>query len=206
MPKKQTSSNRRSHSFLPEEIKRFIIMLCARWERPTAIAKMVKGQFGIDVSPQAMEGYDPMKRVGRNLSRPHQELFFAERERFTREIDAIPIAHAAYRIGKLQQYAEWAEQSGELGLAMAALKQAAQDLGGQFTNNVNVSETITKAPVDLSHLDSDERDALQHLLDLTEPESDGRAGLPSVRQEGVEHVCVGSVTPPVTRNGDCNAA
>jgi hypothetical protein len=158
-----------SSSFLPEEVKRVIILQCARWERPTAIAKMVKEQFGIDVSPQATEAYNPERRVGRNLSKAHRELFYAEREKFRQSIDAIPIANAAYRLRKLQEYSEQAEDAGELAMAMAALKQAAQDLGGQFTNNVNVSGTITKAPVDLSHLDSDERDALRELLDMTEP-------------------------------------
>ena len=165
---------------------------------------MVKERFGINVSPQATEGYDPTKSIGRNLSRQHRELFYEERERFTRRIDAIPIAHAAYRVGKLQQYVELAENAGEIGLAMAALKQAAQDLGGQFTNNISVRGTVTQTPVDLSHLDQHERDALRQLLDLTEPKSDGRAGLPSVRQEGggtTPRQARGvAVTPSVTRD------
>jgi hypothetical protein len=162
---KPSAPHRRSSAFLPEAVKRFIIMQCARWERPTAIAKMVKEQFGIDVSPQAMEGYDPTKRLGCHLSKPHQELFFAERERFTRQIDAIPIANAAYRISKLQEYCEAAEDEGDLKLAAAMLEQAAQDLGGLFTNHLNVTGTIEPQPIDLSHLDGEERDALRALLD-----------------------------------------
>jgi hypothetical protein len=98
----------------------------------------------------------------------------SEREKFLNSLNSMPIAHAAYRVGKLQRYVEQAENAGEITVAAAMLRQAAQDLGGQFTNNVNVSGTETKAPVDLSHPDSDERDALRQLLDLTEPK-DGSA-------------------------------
>jgi hypothetical protein len=53
-------------------------------------------------------------------------------------------------------------------VVLSGLKQAAQDLGGQFTNNVNVSGQVTKTPMDLSHLDKQEKLALLELLDLTE--------------------------------------
>jgi hypothetical protein len=135
---------------------------------------MVKELFGIDVSPQATEGYDPTKRVGRNLSRPHRELFYEERERFTRQIDAIPIANAAYRISKLQEYCEAAEDEGDLKLAAAMLEQAAQDLGGLFINQLNVTGTIKPQPIDLSHLGEDERDALRALLDRIEAGNENR--------------------------------
>jgi hypothetical protein len=126
------------------------------------------GSDGHDVSPQATEAYNPERRVGRNLSKVHRELFYAEREKFKQSIDAIPIANSVYRLLKLQQFADKAEDAGELTVAMAALKQAAQDLGGVFTNNVNVSGQIIRKPIDLSHLDADKRDALRQLLDLTE--------------------------------------
>ncbi len=171
MSAKRTPSNRRSPGFLPEEVKRVIIMQCARWERPTAIARMVKQEFGIEVSPQSVEGYDPTKSVGRNLSRAHRESFYAEREKFKANIDAIPIANATYRIAKLQEYSQAAEDKGDLALAAAMHKQAAQDLGSVFTNHLNLTGTIAPQPVDLSHLTQEERDALRNLLDRTDPEN-----------------------------------
>lgn len=122
----------------------------------------------IAISPQSVEGYDPTKSVGRNLSRPHRELFYAGRDVFRANINAIPIANAAYRIAKLQQYSERAEENGDLALAAAMHKQVAQDLGGVFTSRVNLTNTITPQPVDMSHLDQEERDALRALLDLTD--------------------------------------
>ncbi len=171
---------------LSTEAQRFVVRLLATWERPKQIVEMLRERFGLQITIQAVERYDPSKYVGRNLRREFRELFAAEREKFLNSVNSLPIAHAAYRVGKLQQYVELAENAGEIGLAMAALKQAAQDLGGQFTNNISVRGTVTQTPVDLSHLDQHERDALRQLLDLTEPKSEGRAGLPSVRQEGAE--------------------
>ncbi len=132
---------------------------------------MVKQEFGIEVSPQSVEGYDPTKFVGRHLSKPHRELFYAEREKFRQSIDALPIANAAYRLSKLQEYSQAAEDKGDLALAAAMHRQAAQDLGGVFTNHLNLTGTVTPQPVDLSHLTQEERDALRDLLDRTDPEN-----------------------------------
>ncbi len=168
MSAKSAPPNRRSPGFLSEVVKRFVITQCARWERPTAIARMVKEQFGVNMSPQATEGYDPTKRLGRNLSMPHRKLFNAERERFTHEIDAIPIANAAYRIAKLQQYSERAEDEGDLKLAAQMLEQAARDLGELFTNRVNVTGTAAQPTDDLKDLTDDELENLQALLQRTD--------------------------------------
>jgi hypothetical protein len=119
---------------LPNEVKAFVVTLLACYDAPTVIAARVKQEFGLIISRQAVEKYDPEKRAGARLSPRWRELHAQARETFLREIDRIGISHRAVRLRALQRMAEKAEDAGSLQLAAQLYEQAAKEVGNAYTN------------------------------------------------------------------------
>ena len=75
--------------------KRAIIARLAAFETPTVVAQAIKADFGVPISPQGVEFYDPAKNP--RLIREWRELFDAERQKFLRDFDAEPINALNFR-------------------------------------------------------------------------------------------------------------
>jgi len=119
---------------IPDEIKRFIINALAAFDTPSQVVASVKEEFGVDVSRQAVEGHDPSKHAGRNLSSKWRDLFEAARTGFINEATLVPIAHRSTRLRALHRMAQAAERKGNYPLAAALNKQAAEEMGNSYTN------------------------------------------------------------------------
>lgn len=120
---------------LSTEVKRFIVQQLACFESPSNVAKAVKAEFGITVSRQAVQHYDPEAGgEGKRLAKEHKELFEATRHRFIEQIDAIGVSHKAYRLAQLQHAVHHAKGMNNFPLLLQALEQAAKEAGGLFTN------------------------------------------------------------------------
>lgn len=52
---------------LKDEVKRFIVQALACFDTPTQVVQAVKETFGLDVTRQQCELYDPTKYAGRDL-------------------------------------------------------------------------------------------------------------------------------------------
>jgi len=83
---------------LRDEVKAFVVQALACFDTPSQVVASVKETFGIDVTRQQCEAYDPTKYVGRSLNQKWKTLFEDTRARFREETAEIPIANRAYRL------------------------------------------------------------------------------------------------------------
>lgn len=120
-----------------KKIKLFIIRVLAEFETPTNTAKQVKEVFGLEVTPQQCERYDPTKRAGYDLSQELRDKFFEYRRIANLELEAIPIANKRYRLQLLQDLVEKHPDNPVLIPKWA--EQAAKEMGGQFTNRQEIT-------------------------------------------------------------------
>lgn len=124
---------------LDDDVKAHIVQALACFDSPSVAAAGVKAEYGIVVTPQAVEAYDPNKRAGQKLSEKWRVLFDATRKAFIEETAQVPIAHRALRLRSLHRMAERAEKAGNLGLAAQLHKQAAEEMGNAYTNRREVT-------------------------------------------------------------------
>lgn len=115
-------------------IKRFIVQALARFETPTDVAKAVKDEFGLTLTRQRVQYYDPNTVAGRALDPELAALFKATRGAFLTELDDIPIAHKAVRLRLLNAQVIKAAAKGAMLLVRDLCEAAAKEVGGAFTN------------------------------------------------------------------------
>lgn len=121
--------------------KLYIVQRLACFEPAADVIAAVKAEFGITVSAQALQCYDPTKVNGQGLSQELREVFEATRKRFLEDTSDIPIASKAYRLRVLQRVADKAEQKGNTPVVLQAVEQAAKEVGEVFTNKQNVKHS-----------------------------------------------------------------
>lgn len=119
---------------LTDEARAFVVQSLACWDPPSVVAAAVKKDFGVVVTPQAIEAYDPNKRAGRNLSEKWRALFGATREAFVKDSAKIGIANKSVRLRIIGRIAEQAESRGNAAMALQAVEQAAKEVGNAYTN------------------------------------------------------------------------
>lgn len=119
---------------LRDEVKAFVVQALACFDTPSQVVASVKETFGIDVTRQQCEAYDPTKYVGRSLNQKWKTLFEDTRARFREETAEIPIANRAYRLRAMNRFVERAETMKNIGLAMQILEQAAKEVGDVYVN------------------------------------------------------------------------
>ncbi|WP_022727238.1 DUF2280 domain-containing protein [Fodinicurvata sediminis] len=120
---------------LTEIQKVFIVQRLACFDTPSEAAKAFKEEHGIEITPQAAEGYDPTKRAGQNLSKRLRETFEATRKRFLEKYESeVPEANKAVRLKHLAHAARaFKGRNNFVGMANM-LEQIAKETGGSFTN------------------------------------------------------------------------
>lgn len=124
---------------LTVEQQTFIVQAQACFDTPATVVKAVKEEFKIEVSRQLVEMYDPTKRCAERLGKRWRELFAETRKTFLEDTSKIGISHKAVRLRALDRMAARAEQQGNVRLAADVLKQAAEEVGGVYTNRREVT-------------------------------------------------------------------
>lgn len=119
---------------LTAEIKAYIVQALACFDPPSKVAEAVRDKFGVAVSRQSVETYDPTKRAGRDLAKRWKEMFDDARAKFQAATVDIPVANRSYRLRVLGRMAEEAEERGQLAQAMEILEQAAKECGDMYLN------------------------------------------------------------------------
>lgn len=125
---------------LKDEVKAFIVQALACFDTPNQVSQAVKEQYGIEVSRQLCERYDPTKYSGRDLGQKWKTFFEECRKRFREETVDIPIANRAYRLRAMNRFVEKAETMKNIGLAMQILEQAAKETGDIYVNRARKEE------------------------------------------------------------------
>jgi len=119
---------------LSDEVKTYIVQALACFDSPSIVAASVKKEFGIEVSRQLVESHDPNKKAASGLAPKWRVLFEETRKTFLEDTASIAISHRAVRLRALQRMADKAEGQGNMVLASSLLKQAAEEVGGSYTN------------------------------------------------------------------------
>lgn len=129
-------------SKLSDEIRSFIVQGLACYDTPSVVAEAVKQEFGVAVTRQAVESYDPTKYAGRSLANRWRTQFEETRAALKKATVDIPVAHRAYRLRALQRMFEKAEAMRNLPLAASLLKQAAEEIGDVYTNRQRIDAKV----------------------------------------------------------------
>jgi len=140
---------------LSEPVKIFIVQALACRDTPQEVVTLVKQEYDIEVTRSQCQNYDPTKYSGRNLSKKYVELFYETRKKFDEGLIDIPIGNKHFR---LRQYDKLlAKNSKNVVMSLNILKQAAQDLGGQFTNRQEITGKDGKDLMTVSEADLDKQ-------------------------------------------------
>lgn len=124
---------------ITDEAKTFIVTSLACFDTPSIVAVAVNAAYGIEVTRQAIESYDPTKVAGARIAPKWKEIFDATREAYLNDVAKIGISHRAVRLRILQRMVEKAEDQGNSPLVAQMLEQAAKEMGGAFTNRREIT-------------------------------------------------------------------
>lgn len=119
---------------LTEEARAFVVQQLAMYDAPSVVAKALKADFGLVITPQAIEAYDPTKRAGAKVAEKWKALFNSTRKAFLDDSATIGIANRSVRLRRLERMAAQAEGMGNLALAAQLHEQAAKEMGNAYTN------------------------------------------------------------------------
>lgn len=122
---------------LKKEVKLFIVRSLAVFNTPTETAELVHQDYGVVVTKQQCEKYDPTKRSGENLSPELKAEFEATREAFLEKPKNIPIANLSVRLQRMEN--QYQKHGKNRVAALSILKQAAEDVGGKYTNKQEIT-------------------------------------------------------------------
>jgi hypothetical protein len=119
------------------------------------VAAGVETEFGLKMSRQAIEAYDPSKVAGKDLSKSLRERFAKVRGSFRTDLDDIPIASKAVRLRWIERMARFLEKIGNVLGAAQLLEQAAKEVGGVYTGRAGgVGDKADDGPGDVFQLRS----------------------------------------------------
>jgi hypothetical protein len=114
---------------IPEPLKTLITQALACGDTPTIVQRSIHAEFGLSLSLQCVEQYDPTKTAGQRLGAKYRAIFWATRMAWGKELANIGVAHRAFRLRALQRIVEKAEDSGDVRLMAKVLEQAARECG-----------------------------------------------------------------------------
>lgn len=126
---------------LSQTVKTRITQGLACFDTPSQVAKDILAEFGMTVTPQQCEAYDPTKRSGERLGKKFRAIFESTRKAFLDDTSTIAVSHRAVRLRKLGRAADLAEFRGNLPLMAQLLEQAAKEAGGSYTNTKKLEHT-----------------------------------------------------------------
>ena len=124
---------------LNQKHKLFIVRSLAQWNTPTETVELVQQEFGITISRQQCEAYDPTKRTGQNLSKVLADEFYKTREQFRNNTDEMPLANLAVRLRHYENLLNNPQNKRNPILQLTILKQVAEDVGGKYTNKTELT-------------------------------------------------------------------
>ena len=124
---------------LTDDVKTFIVQALACFDTPSQVVAAVNQEFGLTITRQSVEKYDPTKVAGAKVAPKWRTLFEAARKSFVDDSSQIAIAHRSTRLRALQRMATAAEAKGNYPLAAQLHKQAAEEMGNAFTNRREIT-------------------------------------------------------------------
>ncbi|QNY28159.1 DUF2280 domain-containing protein [Acinetobacter seifertii] len=124
---------------LNKRVKLYIVRSLAMYETPTETMRGVQEVFGIEVTKQQCEAYDPTKKTGQDLSEEFKTEFYRVRKEMNDNLSSIPIANIAYRLKRLQRFIDHEQFKENPVIVPSLLEQAAKEVGGLYTNRKEIT-------------------------------------------------------------------
>lgn len=121
---------------LSHDAKLFIVRCLAEWMTPSDTADALFEQFGVRMTRQSMEHYDPTKRQGERIDVELAKVFWAKREAFIKDGEARPSNNANWRQRERERIYD---STTNKVLRKDLLEDMAKEAGGFFTNKVKVA-------------------------------------------------------------------
>lgn len=119
---------------IPDDAKTHIVQALACFDTPSEVAESVNVNFGLRVSRQQIEAYDPTKLAGQRLARKWRELFEVTRTEWRKAMVMVPIANRMFRLRVLGRLAEKAERMQNLDMVLQVMEQAAKEVGDAYVS------------------------------------------------------------------------
>jgi hypothetical protein len=113
---------------ISKELKRYIVRANAFFDSPSEVVRLVAAEFGVTITKAQVQRYDPTKAQGSSLSSDLRLLFERTRHEFIEEIEAVPVAHRAVRLRRLDQIYTQAQAGGLHKIALNALRAIHQEM------------------------------------------------------------------------------
>ena len=139
-----------AHKRLSGEMKTFIVQNLARFETPAVVAEAVRQQFGLTISRQTVQAYDPQLRAGSQLSAKWRLLFAETRKAFVEDTGKIGISHRAVRLRRLDAAVDRADVNGDSMLLALLLRQAKDEMDSVYRNRGRLTGR-GRRPIELTH-------------------------------------------------------
>ncbi len=124
-----------------------VVKHMAAFESPTAIARLLAEEYGVSVAPQSLYYYDPMRNE--SLPRMLSEMFYNERGKFLRALDAQPMQSLAFRQAQRDKIFRAVVKHNPQ-LALAILNDASTD---SFRTHSKTAEAKKEHQEDSAHED-----------------------------------------------------
>jgi hypothetical protein len=140
-----------AHKRLSGEVKTFIVQNLARFETPAVVAAAVKRHFGLTISRQTVQAYDPQLRAGSQLSAKWRQLYEETRRAFVEDTSMIGISHVTVRLRRLQAAVDTAEENHDPLLLIRLLKQAKEEMDGVYRNRGRLTGR-GRRPIDVGYV------------------------------------------------------
>jgi hypothetical protein len=151
-----------AYSKLSGEVKAFIVQSLASLNSPSAVAAAVESRFGVSITRQAIEAYDPHKHSGRRLSEKWRQLFEDTRQAFLEETRNIGISHRAVRLHKLDQQVALAEEKHDSLTLLKLLQQAKREMDAVNTTYRRSAARAGRRPVEIDRGPADDEDPISN--------------------------------------------
>lgn len=135
-----TRKKKRGKRVLNDTHRAFITQQLATFSSPSETAAAVNEEFGLNVSRQAMERYDPNKHAGRRIAKRWRELFNITRAAFLDDVlTRIPEAHKSVRIQELAKASRVFKQRGNYIAQANLLEKIAREVGNVHSNRHEIT-------------------------------------------------------------------
>ena len=117
---------------LTDEQKAYVVRRLAEYDKPMAIAHGLKEMFGVTVSHQAVEHYDPERPAGHDLAQKWRDVFWRARSAFIESTADIGSMRKEVRIRVRERMMREEWEAGRCKIANEILDSIAKEAGDAF--------------------------------------------------------------------------
>jgi hypothetical protein len=123
-----------SDAKLTDEQQEYVVQRLAGYDSPSAVAKGLKEDFGVTITRQSIEYYDPTKEAGKDLAEKWRVLFDATRKAIIDGKADIGAANKMVRVRWREIMAQRKMDQGDYKTANDILDAIAKEMGDGFSN------------------------------------------------------------------------